>query len=181
MNLKEKQITHDLVYKNLFMKIYLDEILLPNNTTSKRIYLKHDGAAAVLPITMDGKVILIKQFRYPIMKEIIEIPAGKKDDISESGLVCAKRELEEETGYVSNDFSKFQDLHSCVGYSSELIELFVARNCVKIENPRKGDDDEFIELFIVSKDEIEELLRLGKVSDAKTLVALQHYLLNITK
>ena len=181
MNLKEKQLTHELVYKNMFMKIYLDEILLPNNQTSKRIYLKHDGAAAVLPITKDGKVILIRQFRYPIMQEVIEIPAGKKDAIEESGLLCAKRELEEETGFVSNDFVKFSDLHSCVGYSSELIEIFVAKNCEKIENPRKGDDDEFIELLIVTKDEIQELLHQGKVTDAKTLVALQYYLLEIAK
>lgn len=181
MNLKEKQLTHELVFKNMFMKIYLDEILLPNNLTSKRIYLKHDGAAAVLPITKDGDVLLIRQFRYPIMQEVIEIPAGKKDAIDESGLLCAKRELEEETGYVSNDFVKFNDLHSCVGYSSELIELFIAKNCEKIENPKKGDDDEFIELLIVSKEEVVELLRQGKVTDAKTLVALQYYLLEIAK
>jgi len=181
MNLKEKQLSHDLVYQNMFMNIYLDEILLPNNKTSKRIYLEHDGAAAVLPITCDGRVILIKQFRYPIMKEIIEIPAGKKDTIDESGLLCAKRELEEETGYISGDFKKFSDLHSCVGYSSELIELFVAKDCKQVENPKKGDDDEFIELFLVSKEEIIELLKSGKVTDAKTLVALQYYLLEIAK
>lgn len=178
MKLEEKQLSHELVYKNLFMNIYYDDVLLPNNKTSKRLYLKHDGAAAVLPITKDNKIVLIKQFRYPINKVIYEIPAGKKDTIDELGIKCAKRELEEETGYISNEFIKFINLHNCVGYSSEIIELFIAKDCYKIENPKAGDDDEFLEVVLLDKDEVKKLLKNNEITDSKTLVLLQHYFLN---
>lgn len=177
MKLEEKQLTHELVFKRLFMNIYQDEVLLPNNKKSKRLYLIHEGAAAVLPITEEGKIVLIKQFRYPIHKVIYEIPAGKKDYIGESGLDCANRELEEETGYVSSDFSKYLDLHNCVGYSSEVIELFIAKNCKKIDHPRKGDDDEFIEVVLLEEEEVLKLLKGGEITDAKTLAVLQYYFL----
>ena len=177
MKLKEKQLTHKLVYKNLFMNIYLDDVLLPNDKVSKRIYLKHNGAGAVLPITKDNKLILIKQYRYPVDKILYEIPAGKKDFIKESGIDCVSRELEEETGYVSNEFKKIIDLHNCVGYSSEIIELFIAKNCEKIESPKKGDDDEFIDIQLVTIEEARQLLKRGEITDSKTLVALQYYFL----
>ncbi len=181
MKLEEKQLTHELVFKKLFMNIYLDEVELPNKKISKRIYLEHDGAAAVLPITREGKLVLIKQFRYPINKVIYEIPAGKKDTKEESGLYCAKREMEEETGYISDHFEKYVDLHNCVGYSSEMIELFIAKDCVKINNPRKGDDDEFIEVVLLNDQEAKELLIKGEITDAKTLAILQYYFLNKNK
>ncbi len=179
MNLNEKQLSNKLIYECFFMKLYEDEVLLPNNERSTRIYIKHDGAAAVLPVTKDGKIILIKQFRYPINAVSIEIPAGKKDDVNELGMICAKRELEEETGYISYDITKFTDLHSCVGYSSEMIEMFIARDCEKIDNPKQGDDDEFIELMVLPIEEVRELMKTGKITDAKTLVALQYYFLGV--
>lgn len=177
MKLKETKVSSKKIYECFFMKLYEDDVLLPNKKTSKRIYIKHDGAAAVLPITTDGKLILIKQFRYPIGAISIEIPAGKKDHVNESGLDCVIRELEEETGYKSNDIVKFTDLHSCVGYSSEMIEMFIAYDIVKVANPKKGDEDEFIELLELSIEEVKELMKNGKITDAKTLVALQYYLL----
>lgn len=179
MKLKETKISSKKVYECFFMKLYEDEVLLPNDKISKRIYIKHNGAAAVLPVTKEGKLILIKQFRYPINSVSIEIPAGKKDDINESGLDCVVRELEEETGYRSSNITKFTDLHSCVGYSSEMIEMFIAYDVYKVDNPLKGDDDEFIEILELSIDEMKELLRSGQITDAKTLVALQYYLINL--
>ena len=176
MKLEEKTITSTKVYECFFMKLYEDKVLLPNNEMSNWIFIKHDGASAVLPITKDGKIVLIKQFRYPVNQVMIEIPAGKKDEPSEDGLVCAVRELEEETGYRSNHIVKFQDLYNCVGYSNEMIELFIAYDCEKIDNPKNGDDDEFIELLEVSKQEAKSLLNQGKITDAKTIVTLQHYL-----
>lgn len=178
MKLEEKKIKSELVFNKMFMQIYLDEVLLPNNEVGQRIYLKHSGAAAVLPITTDGRLILIKQFRYPINQVIYEIPAGKKDPEDLFGVNCARRELEEETGYVSEDFEKVVDLHNCVGYSSEMIELFIAKNCKKIDNPQIGDDDEFIETVLMTVDEAKELVKKGLITDAKTLVLLQHLFLS---
>ncbi|AIO18553.1 ADP-ribose pyrophosphatase [Candidatus Izimaplasma bacterium HR1] len=176
MKLIEKKLDSKKLYECFFMTLYEDKVLLPNDKTSTRIYIKHDGASAVLPITKEGKLVLIKQYRYPISGVSIEIPAGKKDEKHEDGLVCALRELEEETGYTSNNVVKFQDFHSCVGYSSEMIELFIAHDCVKLENPKSGDDDEFIELLEVTKTEAKTLVNSGKITDSKTLAVLLYYL-----
>lgn len=177
MKLEEKQLSHDLIYECFFMKLYEDRVLLPNNKTSKRIYLKHSSAAAVLPITKDGKIILVKQYRYPVQSISIEIPAGKKDAIDELGLTCAIRELEEETGYGSDNFSHVMDIHTCVGYSNEVIELFIATDCYMIENPKNGDDDEFIEIMEVTINEAKQLIKTNQIKDSKTLIALQNYFL----
>ena len=175
MNLEEKQLTHELVYQCFFMKLYEDKVLLPNGKTSQRIYIMHNSAAAVLPITKEGKIILVKQYRYPIRSESIEIPAGKKDYLGEDGKDCAMRELEEETGYASNDVTRLTDIHSCVGYSNEMIEIFIAKDCVKVENPAESDDDEFLEIMELEKEEVLKMISDGSISDAKTLVALQKY------
>ena len=100
MKLFEKTISSKLVYSNSFLDLYEDEVLLQNNKKSKRIYAKHLGAAAVLPITKGGLIVLTKQYRYPIQSVSIEIPAGKKDFEGELGIDCVKRELEEETNYI---------------------------------------------------------------------------------
>lgn len=179
MNLKEKQLKSKLIYECFFMELYEDEVELPNQENSKRIYIKHGGAAAVLPITKEGKIVLIKQYRYPISKVSIEIPAGKKDEINETGLTCAIRELEEETALKSNNIEKIMDIHSCVGYSNELIEMFIAYDCDVVANPKSMDDDEFIEVMILTLTEVKALLNNNQITDAKTVVALQHYLLGL--
>ncbi len=177
MKLEEIQLTHNLVYQCFFMKVYEDDVRLPNNITSKRIYIMHNSAAAVLPITKEGKIILVKQYRYPIRQVSIEIPAGKKDFLEEEGLACAKRELEEETGYKSNDITLLTTINSCVGYSNETIDLFMAKDCFKVINPLKGDDDEFVEVIEVSKEEAKSMLLEGAIQDAKTIIALQWFFL----
>jgi ADP-ribose pyrophosphatase len=176
MKLEEKKLKSKKVYECFFMELYEDEVLLPNDKTSSRIYIKHNGASAVLPITRDGDLILIKQFRYPVNETLIEVPAGKKDTPDEDGLECAKRELEEETGYTSSNFKKVQDFHTCVGYSSEVIELFIAYDCVMSENPLEADDDEFVETIYVSKNEVTRLIQEGKITDSKTLALILYYL-----
>ena len=167
MKLEEKQLNHKLVYKCFFMDLYEDDVLLPNGNVSKRIYVKHSSAAAVLPITKEGKIVLVKQYRYPIRSESIEIPAGKKDSLDELGLVCAKRELEEETGYASNDFEPIIDINSCVGYSNEVIELFIAKNCYKVENPLPADDDEFLEILELTEKEVKTMIKNKEIKDTK--------------
>lgn len=177
MNLEEKQLSHKLIYECFFMKLYEDDVLLPNKNKSKRIYIMHSSAAAVLPVTKDGKILLVKQYRYPIRSESIEIPAGKKDLLDEPGILCATRELEEETGYRSDHFQPLADIHSCVGYSNENIEIFLALDCYPVEHPKQGDDDEFLELMALDIEQVMDLMNQGLIKDAKTLIALQKYLL----
>lgn len=177
MNLKEKQLSHKQVYACFFMTLYEDDVLLPNQKQSKRIYIMHHSAAAVLPITKAGKILLVKQYRYPIQSESIEIPAGKKDKPGELGIVCAQRELEEETGYRSDHFKRLADIHSCVGYSNEKIEIFLALDCYPVENPKQGDDDEFLEIMELNLEQVIEMMEEGAIKDAKTLIAVQKYML----
>lgn len=176
MNLKEKQLFKRRAYECFFMELFEDDVLLPNGQVSKRIYIEHDGASAILPITKEGKILLIKQFRYPIGQVTIEVPAGKKDEKNEDGLLCALRELEEETGFSTKNVRKFQNFHSCVGYSSEMIELFIGYDCERVDNPQKGDDDEFIELLELDPIEVKKMVKTGVITDSKTLALLLYYL-----
>lgn len=181
MDFKEKKISSKEIYRNSFLKIYEDDVELPNKIKTKRIHIKHPGAAAVLPITIDGKIILTKQFRYALGGISIEIPAGKKDSLNETGLNCVIRELEEETGYTSNKITHLYNTHNCVGYSNELIELFLAENCMLKENPLTSDEDEFIEVVLYEIDEVLRLIQKGIITDAKTILTIQHYLLSKSK
>ncbi|MCF7930823.1 MAG: NUDIX hydrolase [Acholeplasmataceae bacterium] len=175
--MKESTKSSKLVYECSFMKLYEDQVILDNQNTSQRVYVKHPGAAAILPITKDYQFILINQYRYPIQQVNLEIPAGKKDDENEDSLLCAKRELEEETGYVSEDIKFFQRIYPCVGYSNEYIDLFIAKDCKKIENPKAMDVDENIETILLSLNEIKSLIRHNQIQDSKTLILIQGYLL----
>ena len=175
MKLFEKTISSKLLYSNSFLDLYEDEVLLPNNKVSKRIYAKHLGAAAVLPITKDNLIVLTKQFRYPIKAVSIEIPAGKKDFKGEKGIDCVKRELEEETNYTSNNIQYFLSTHNCIGYSNEAIEIYIAYDCEYVKGIRKTDEDEFIETEVYPLEEVVRLIDEGILTDAKTIIAVQQY------
>ena len=178
MKLKEETISSKKLYSNSFLDLYEDEVLLPNNKKSKRIFATHLGAAAVLPITKDNKIVLTRQYRYSIKAESIEIPAGKKDYKDEPGFDCVKRELEEETNYTSNNIQKLFSVYMCVGYSNEAIEMYIARDCVYEKGIRENDEDEFIEVVVYELDEVLDLIDKGIITDAKTIIAIQSYILN---
>ena len=177
MNFLEKKILSKEVYKTSFLEIVEDQVMLPNDKQASRVVVKHIGAAAVVPITKDHKMILTRQYRYPISQVSLEIPAGKKDAFGELGIDCVKRELEEETGYRSKRIEHLYDFYTCVGYSDEKIELFVAYDCELQANPLQPDEDEFIEVALFSIDEVKALLADGTIKDGKTILAIQSYLL----
>lgn len=176
--MKETKIGSKKVYQHKFLTVDEDEVILPSQEKAIRVVLRHPGGAAVLPITDNHKIILIKQYRYPIHQELIEIPAGKIDD-HESSLTCAMRELEEETSYISNQYEFLMSIHPCVGYSDEMIDLYIAYDCIKIIDPKMMDDDEFIEVKAYTLDEIKTMLNEHLITDGKTLIALEHYLRKI--
>ncbi len=175
--MKETTKSSKKVFECSFMELYEDEVILDNQKTSQRVYIKHPGAAAILPITKDHKIILVKQFRYPIQKINLEIPAGKKDFLEEDSYKCAHRELEEETGHITDHMEFYQRVYPCVGYSDEYIDLFIAKDCIKKENPKAMDVDENIECLFFEPQEIKKLINSNQISDSKTLIMLQNYLL----
>ncbi len=175
--MKETTLNSKTVYSCPILDVLEDDVQLPDQNKAKRVVIKHNGGACVLPITKDKKIILTKQYRYPIKDISIEIPAGKKDYIGESGFDCVKRELEEETNYQSNNITHMYDSYNAIGYSNEMIEMFLATDCYEVENPLSPDEDEFIEVLFLAIDEVRELIKNHTIKDMKTILAFNTYLL----
>lgn len=171
----EIQKSRKLLVKKSFITLYEDEVILPNQKTSHRLVVAHPGASAVLALTPDNRFIFTQQYRYPIQQITLEIPAGKKDE-GESFLTCAKRELEEETGYTSDELTWFGTFYPCVGYSDEILYLYLATNCYRVKNPLSQDEDECIEPILLTLDQIQQKLADFEFVDGKTIIALYHYL-----
>lgn len=141
----------------------------------ERVYLQHPGAVTVVATTREDQLLLIKQFRAPAKEWLWEIPAGTLEP-EEDILRCAQRELEEETGFSSQEWSYLFPVFLAPGYSSEVIHFFRARNATPVENAREGDEDEVIYYLKVSRPEALEMLRKGEIKDAKTMIGLHIFL-----
>lgn len=175
---EEKTIQTDLKYKGRIITLQVDEVLLPNGNKSNREIVKHPGAVAIIALTEDKKIILVEQFRKALERSIIEIPAGKIET-GEPPEETALRELEEETGYTTNKLQYIQSFATSPGFADEIIHLYFAENCVKLEEKADLDEDEFVELMHVSLEEMESMISNKLVYDAKTAFAylwLKNYL-----
>ncbi len=170
-DLFEKTIASKNVYNGKIINVSVDTVQLPNGKEAKREIVKHQGAVAVLAISPDNKVILVKQYRKPVDKMMIEIPAGKLEP-SEKPEVCAIRELQEETGYIAKNVTKICTFYTSPGFSNEVIHLFRATHLEK--GAAMPDDDEFVEFFEVTIEELRKLVESGEIIDAKTLVAIPY-------
>jgi len=175
MNLKETKKSRQIIHESGFVNIYQDTVELPNGKDSERLIVIHPGASCVLAIRDDEKVVLVRQYRYALEDEFLEIPAGKLDP-NEDPLTCARRELEEETGYTSDEIVHLQTIHNAVGYSDEKIEIYLAEKLIKLESQRL-DEDEFLTLEYYSVDEVMSMIEKNELTDAKTIIAMQAYFL----
>lgn len=171
-HLYEKTISSQSIYEGRIIKVKVDEVLLPNGNTAKREIVHHQGAVAVIPLTDDGRLVAVRQFRKPLEKVIVEIPAGKLEP-GEDPLSCAKRELEEETGYTAAHYEKLSAFYTSPGFADELLHVYVAKGLVKGES--RPDEDEFVDLLELTLEEAHELHQTGEICDAKTVVALFHW------
>ncbi len=168
MILEEKRIDGETLFEGKILTLQHDNVELPNGNSAKREIVRHPGAVAVVPVLPNGDIVMVRQFRYPISKDILEIPAGKLD-CGEQPEACALRELEEETGYTGT-IRKLIAIHTTPGFSDELIHLYVAENLhFKQQNL---DEDEFVNVEILSRTQLRQLIQSGELSDAKSLVAL---------
>ena len=167
VNLTDTRIDGGMVYDGHFLKVQRDTIELPDGKRTAREYILHPGAVVILPLLDDGKVLLERQFRYPLHDVFIEFPAGKIDP-GEDPLDCAKRELVEETGYTATDWQFVSTIHNAIAYSDEHLDLYLARGLKQGE--QKLDDGEFLELFTATIDELLQWVREGKVTDVKTII-----------
>ena len=161
-----------LKYTGNILKIYEDTVIA-NGHEAHWDYIHHDGAAAVIPVMDDGKILMVKQYRNALERDTLEIPAGKLDDPDEEGIVCASRELKEETGYSSDDLEWLLTIRTTVAFCDEAIDVFVARNL--IPSHQHLDEDEVIHVERWSIEDLQKLIYTGKMTDAKTVAGIMAY------
>ena len=168
-DLKESTISTTVVYKGDFLDVRQDEVLLPNGETAAREWINHPGAVVIVPILPNGEIALIKQFRYAAGSEFIELPAGKLD-AGEDPEECALRELEEEIGYRANKIKFLANIHPAIGFTNEIMGVFLAENLEKTEHNR--DKDEFLEIVPTTLTEALNLVWENKITDVKSIIGL---------
>ncbi len=168
-DLYEKKISSKEIFKGEIIELYLDKVKLPNNRTATREKVSHPGAVGVVPLDEKGNISLVKQFRYPIGKVLMEIPAGKLDK-GEIPLDCARRELKEEIGAVGGKLIHLASYYSSPGFCDEIMHLYLAVNFVKKEN--NPEDDEFLQIVELKMEEVLSFMKSGKLKDAKTIIGI---------
>lgn len=169
-NLIEKEISSEKVFDGVLLHVRKDEVELPNGHKSVREWIKHPGASSVIPLLPDNQIILVKQFRYPVGQVTLEVPAGKLDAEGEDPLVCAERELSEETGYTAGKIWKLTTIATTVGFSNEFIHLYAATDLKA--GKQHPDDDEFINTVKMPLTAAMQLVESGKIIDAKSIISI---------
>jgi ADP-ribose pyrophosphatase len=165
----ETLVSSRTAYAGKLLTLKEDKVALPDGGTGTREYVLHQGAAMIIPLFEDGGVLLERQFRYPLRSHFLELPAGRIDP-GEEASETACRELLEETGYSAALWRHLATLFPCVGYSNEKVELFVASRLKHEGHP--GEDGEFLECVRLSLDEALELVTVGEITEAKTILGL---------
>ena len=169
-HLLERAIESSVQLDGGFLTVCLDTVELPNGDRTTRQYIRHPGAVAVVPLLDDGRIVMVRQYRHPIGRVLIEFPAGKLD-AGESVLGCAARELLEETGYTASEWARAGVFHNAAAYSTEAMEIWFARGLRA--GPQQLDHGEFVEVCLMTETEIDALARAGALPDMKTMIGLQ--------
>ena len=170
-HLREHSISSEDAYQGKFLKLKKDIVKLPDGNETFREYLIHPGAVAIVPLLNDGRVLLERQFRYPVDAAMLEIPAGKLE-VGEDPLLCAQRELLEETGYTATTWEFLWRIHPVISYSTEFIDIYLAKDLTPGE--RSLDEGEFLDIFAATLDEMHEWIAEGKITDVKTIISVYH-------
>jgi ADP-ribose pyrophosphatase len=167
-HLKEERIDTQDLYGGIFLNMKRDRVRMPDGSEAVREYLTHPGAVAIVALLDDGRIVLERQYRYPVERVCMEIPAGKLDP-GEDPLICAQRELQEETGYTAAKWSYIRRIHPVISYSTEFIDIYLAEGLSKGE--RQLDDEEFLDVFAASLDELLTWVEEGAITDVKTTIS----------
>lgn len=170
---KFNRVGRKTVYQGVILDFCEDEVVTPEGKTVQWDYLRHKGAAAVIPVMDDGRILMVRQWRNAIDRFALEIPAGGKNGAEEPTDICAARELEEETGYRANRIEFLQTIVPAIAYSGELIDIYVAADLVKTK--QHLDPDEDIELEIYTVEELIQKIIDNEINDSKTISAILTY------
>lgn len=168
-----KRISRDLVAKGAIIDYYQDTMQIPNGNIAKWDLIDHKGAAAVVAVRPDGKLLMVRQYRNALERETIELPAGGLEGRDEPTAVAAKRELEEETGYVCKQVEPLVSIYTTVAFCNEKIDIYLATDL----EPGKQhlDEDEFINVEAYTVEELKEMIYAGKIQDSKTICGVMTY------
>ena len=169
-HLSETKVEGTQVFHGKLLDVRCDRVALPDGKESTREYIVHQGAAVVIALLDNGDLLFERQFRYPLGRALLELPAGKIDP-GEEALETAMRELREETGYSARQWRHLGVTHPCVGYSNERIEIFLAQGLVK-ESQQNLDHGEFLEVLSLPLEDALLAVRAGEITDGKTIAAL---------
>lgn len=165
----EQLLESERVYEGVLLKVSRDSVRLPDGKEAVREYIRHPGAVVIVAVTPDGHLVFERQFRYPLGRSFIELPAGKIDP-EESILDCAMRELREETGFEASEWKHLGVMHPCIGYSDERIEVFLAKGLTQVGHAL--DEGEFLEVLMLSCADAVAAVHEGRITDSKTVTAL---------
>ena len=168
--LREVKTGSEEIFNGVILHVQRDTVKLPNGNDTVREVIRHIGAVCVIPVLDNGDVIVERQYRYPLDRVILEIPAGKLDAANENRLSAIQRELSEETGYTADEWLEIGDFHPAPAYSDEFITMYLARKLRK--GNRHLDADEFLDVYTVPLKDLVEDVMAGKISDAKTQVCI---------
>ena len=168
-----KRLSRELVYKGAIIDIYRDIVQAPDGNVQNYDFIGHKGAAAVMPVTDEGKILMVKQYRNALDRFTIEIPAGGLNGKDEPGIVCAERELEEETGYKYDNLEFLMAVNTTIAFCNEKIEIYIARDLQKTS--QNLDEGEFVEVCEYTIEELVEKVYKSEILDAKTVSAILAY------
>lgn len=170
MNLEEKQLNSNYLFKGRIINLRQDTALLPNGNTATREVVEHPGGVCVAALTDNDELLFVKQWRYPYMEETLEIPAGKRDRQDEDPLECGKRELQEETGATAKEYINLHSLYPTPGYINEIIYSYLATGLTFGE--QDTDEDEFLDVIRIPIEKAVEMVLSGEIKDAKSQIAV---------
>lgn len=177
MDYEEKTMKSEKIYKGKIVNLRIDTVELPDKKYSKREIVEHPGSVGIIPITNDGRIILVKQYRKPVEKNLLEIPAGKIE-INEEPKETALRELHEETGFIANKLEYLFEFYTSPGFSNEKMYLFAANELIEEESEPEGD--EYIEVLKIKIEDLINMVIRGEIIDSKTIIGIlyaQSYLM----
>lgn len=169
----EKTLQTKKVFNGNIVSLQVDNVLLPDGNESTREIVKHPGAVAIIAITNDDRIIFVEQYRKPLERSLIEIPAGKLEP-NEQPEITALRELEEETGYTTNKLDYITSFYTSPGFADEIMHIYYTDSITRLDKLVALDEDEFVEVHYLSFDEAEQFILEKKIYDAKTIYALMY-------
>lgn len=168
-----KRLSRELVYQGVIVDFYQDTMQIPNGNEAKWDLISHKGATAVVAVRDDGTLFMVRQYRNPLERMTLELPAGALNSRDEEPELCARRELEEETGYKAGKMEHLVDIYTTVAFCDEKISMYVASDL--IPSKQNLDENEFLNVEIHTIDSLIQMIYEGKIQDSKTIVGLMTY------